>query len=153
VHIHYRVLNTICSIALSSYSQGQMCTWTKNSRTLAPTYSSSSSHSVSSNTKLQGRSLPKSGVSTGMPGRDSAKTTFIRRPVSQRLSLMQIFCTQLSEVETLTTLNFQPFDNFRFELQRKLQKVWRLSQNYPVHTQIHIYIHTYHRSISVSQRQ
>jgi hypothetical protein len=54
VHIHYIVLKTICSIALSSYLQSQMCTRTVNICALAPTYSSSRPHSVSSNTKLQG---------------------------------------------------------------------------------------------------
>jgi hypothetical protein len=53
----------------------------------------------------------KSGVSTGMSGRDAAETTFCGRPVSERLSLLQIFCTLLSKVETLNiiSVNFQPF--------------------------------------------
>jgi hypothetical protein len=61
-----------------------------------------------------------------MSGRDAAKTTFFRRPVSQRLSFLQIFCTQRSKVGTLNMIfvNFQPFGDFRIELQRKLQKVW-----------------------------
>jgi hypothetical protein len=78
--------------------------------------------------------LPKSGVSAGVSIRVSAETTFIRRPLSQRLSLLQIFCTQLSKVETLNvlSLNFQPYDDFRIELQRMLQTVWRLSRNYSI---------------------
>jgi hypothetical protein len=59
-------------------------------------------------------SLPKSGVCTGMSGRDAAGTTLFRCPVSQRLSLLQIYCTQLSKVETLDIIcvNFQPFWRF-----------------------------------------
>ena len=52
-------------------------------------------------------SLTKSGMS----GRDPSKTTSFRRPVFQRLSFLQIFCIQISKVETLNTayVNLQLF--------------------------------------------
>jgi hypothetical protein len=56
-YIHYRVLKAICSVTPSPYHEGQMCTWTRNSCTLTSTSSSSCSHSISSNTKLQERSF------------------------------------------------------------------------------------------------
>jgi hypothetical protein len=59
-------------------------------------------------------SLPKRGASKSTSGRDATKTSPIRRPVSRRLSFLQIFCIQLSKVETLNIipLNFQPFERF-----------------------------------------
>jgi hypothetical protein len=48
---------------------------------------------------------------------------------------LQIFCTRISKVEkvSIKSLNFSRSGDFRTELQRKSQKVWRLSWNYPTY--------------------
>jgi hypothetical protein len=51
-------------------------------------------------------SLTKSGFSNGMSARDAEKTTF-RRPVFRKLSFLQIFCIQLSKVETLNIVSLK----------------------------------------------
>jgi hypothetical protein len=65
------------------------------------------------------RIFSKSGINpcqnaaslTACPGETPQRQLFFRRPVCQRLSLLQIFCTQLSKVETVNiiSLNIQPF--------------------------------------------
>jgi hypothetical protein len=74
----------------------------------------------------------KSGVSAGMTGRDATETTFFRRSVSQRLSRLQIFCTQLSKVETLNmSLNFRPFWRFSDWVTTKVAKILKSLQKLP----------------------
>lgn len=64
---------------------------------------------------IQGHlTLPKRSASKITSGRDATKTSLICRPVSRRLSFLQIVCILLSKVETLNIipLNFQPFERF-----------------------------------------
>jgi hypothetical protein len=58
----------------------------------------------------------KSGVFTGLSGREVSEANFFRRPVSWWLLYLQMLCIQLRKIDTLhiEPVNFQLFERFSY---------------------------------------